>query len=296
MPPEVGNLKGVISLWAHSNRLSGEIPTTLGECQLIRNLQLQNNFFEGGIPLQLSRLKGLETLDLSSNNLSGQIPMSFENLTTLHYLNLSFNNLVGEVPTAGIFENATAVSVQGNAKLCGRIENIHLPRCFFESSGKKHKFPVVPVVLPPVGALVVLLLLVYFLFNRGNKRLAKEYGAGNVVSTQGDIYSYGILILEMITGRRPTDNAFDGALGLRKHVEMALNNNAMSIIDVELVMDIETQQATVGGPSSKIRVNSLTSLLNLALLCSVETPSDRMSTGAIIKALQAIKRALAQGE
>ncbi|CAL4962937.1 unnamed protein product [Urochloa decumbens] len=511
IPPEIQNLRIISGFLAHTNKLSGEIPATLGECQLLQNLQLQNNLLEGSIPLLLSGLKGLVTLDLSSNNLSGQIPMFFENLTALDFLNLSFNNFVGEVPTAGIFANATAISVQGNAKLCGGIKNIHLPRCSFESSEKKHKFPVVPVVLPPVGALIMLSLLVYFLFTSRKKRLANgpsassllesplfsysqllkatdgfsttnllgtgtfgsvyrgkidgetgenfiavkvlklltpgalksfaaeceamrnlrhrnlvkvitacssidcrgndfkaivleflpngslenwlhpnsdverehiylnlhqrvsilldvayaldhlhfhaavpvvhcdikpsnvlldadmvahvgdfglakilvegcssfqpstssmgfrgtigyappEYGAGNVVSTQGDIYSYGILIIEMLTGRRPTDNAFDGILllGLRNHVEMALNNSVMSIVDVELVKEIGNKQATVGGSSSEIRVNSLISLLKLALLCSVETPSSRASTEAIIKELQVIKRTLdARGE
>jgi serine/threonine protein kinase len=46
-----------------------------------------------------------------------------------------------------------------------------------------------------------------------------EYGVGNEVSTHGDIYSYGILLLEMFTGRRPMDNELGESIGLREYVQ-----------------------------------------------------------------------------
>ena len=45
---------------------------------------------------------------------------------------------------------------------------------------------------------------------------------GADASTMGDVYSYGILVLEMFTGRRPTDDMFKDGLNLHKFVKMAL--------------------------------------------------------------------------
>ncbi|KAK2965843.1 hypothetical protein RJ640_003563 [Escallonia rubra] len=71
---------------------------------------------------------------------------------------------------------------------------------------------------------------------------APEYGMGGEASIYGDIYSYGILVLEMFTGRRPTDDIFRDGLTLHNYVKMDLPGNVMNIIDPVLIaMEREAQ-------------------------------------------------------
>ncbi|KAL6843019.1 hypothetical protein ACP4OV_027332 [Aristida adscensionis] len=121
---------------------------------------------------------------------------------------------------------------------------------------------------------------------------APEYGAGNVVSVNGDIYSYGILVLEMVTGKRPIDNMFTQGMGLREYVEHALHiNTPMEVVDMRLSLSLKNEHHDAGALYSR-RIDCLISLLKLGLSCSEETPSSRMPTGDIIKELLAIKESI----
>ncbi|KAG9160556.1 hypothetical protein Leryth_020716 [Lithospermum erythrorhizon] len=52
-----------------------------------------------------------------------------------------------------------------------------------------------------------------------------EYGLGQKPSTAGDVYSYGIMLLEVFTGRSPTNESFEGLSGLKNWVQMAFPAN-----------------------------------------------------------------------
>ena len=58
-----------------------------------------------------------------------------------------------------------------------------------------------------------------------------EYGMGNEVSTYGDAYSYGILFLEMFTGKKPTNNIFKDNLNLHDFVTRAMPKQVSNIVD-----------------------------------------------------------------
>ncbi|PRQ57773.1 putative protein kinase RLK-Pelle-LRR-XII-1 family [Rosa chinensis] len=129
LPAEVGKLKNINILDISDNNLTGGIPDVIGGCQVLEFLLLQGNLFQGIIPTSLATLRGLQYLDLSRNNLSGHIPKDLQRLSFLIYLNLSSNNLEGEVPKEGVFRNKSALSLDGNTKLCGGISELQLPAC-----------------------------------------------------------------------------------------------------------------------------------------------------------------------
>uniref|UniRef100_A0ACD5TYS6 Uncharacterized protein n=1 Tax=Avena sativa TaxID=4498 RepID=A0ACD5TYS6_AVESA len=145
---QIGNLLNLNSLSISNNQLSGEIPSTLGKCLLLESVHLEKNFLQGIIPRSLNALRGINEMDLSQNNLSGTIPDFFESFTSLYNLNLSFNDLEGIVPKGGVFANSTALSIQGNKKLCASSPMQQIPLCAAASSKTKKTSYVVTIVVP----------------------------------------------------------------------------------------------------------------------------------------------------
>ncbi len=100
IPPELGELEHLVSLYLHQNRLTGSIPPELGELGELRHLVLAYNTLTGSIPPELGRLLNLEELWLKENRLSGSIPPELGELDRLSVLRLAGNKFSGSIPPA----------------------------------------------------------------------------------------------------------------------------------------------------------------------------------------------------
>ncbi|GLU02954.1 hypothetical protein SLE2022_201820 [Rubroshorea leprosula] len=122
--------------------------------------------------------------------------------------------------------------------------------------------------------------------------VAPEYGMGSEVSINGDIYSYGILVLEMMTGKKPTDNLFEGGFNLHHYARMTSPDQIVEIVDPQLVQEAEATIVNRQRSRFNIIMDCLVSMIRIGVACSMESPQDRMPTGTILKELHLIKNNL----
>ena len=119
-----------------------------------------------------------------------------------------------------------------------------------------------------------------------------EYGMGSNVSIEGDVFSFGILLLEIFTGKKPTDENLDG-LSLHQFVKMALPTKVMEIVDQFLLIEGE-EEASHSGLTVRTRndrvYECLISIFTIGLMCSEELPRERMKINDALNDLHKIKK------
>ncbi|XP_012833553.1 PREDICTED: LRR receptor-like serine/threonine-protein kinase EFR [Erythranthe guttata] len=112
--------------------------------------------------------------------------------------------------------------------------------------------------------------------------IAPEYGLEGLVSTRCDVYSYGVMVMETFTRKRPSDDMFAEGLSLKSWVQSSLWQSPNEVIDSNL-LNTENEQ------HFEKNLQCVSSILELALKCLSESPGDRITMKEALAELQKIK-------
>ncbi|PON60178.1 Mitogen-activated protein kinase kinase kinase [Parasponia andersonii] len=100
------------------------------------------------------------------------------------------------------------------------------------------------------------------------------------VNEKCDVYGFGVLILELVTGRRPVEYGEDNVVILSDHARVLLEEgNVLECVD---------------GSMGDYPEDEVLPVLKLALVCTSQVPSSRPSMAEVVQILQVIKTPVPQ--
>jgi serine/threonine protein kinase len=105
--------------------------------------------------------------------------------------------------------------------------------------------------------------------------IAPEYAYTLKVGQKGDVYSFGVVLLELITGKQPTDQSFSEGVDLVEWV----NKGQQSEEGINKILD-----PRVGSPPPY----AMDSFLKVGILCTSKMPVQRPSMREIVKMLKEV--------
>ncbi|MFS7956984.1 putative protein kinase RLK-Pelle-LRR-XII-1 family [Helianthus anomalus] len=124
--------------------------------------------------------------------------------------------------------------------------------------------------------------------------VAPEYGLGSEMTNSGDVYSFGILILEVMTGKKPTDDIFDEGLNLHKFASMALPDHVTNVVDDNFLKVCQKDEFAMQNQeeNEKMINECLASIVKIGVACSLDSPQQRMDIKKVVHGLQHISDTL----
>ncbi|WVZ86332.1 hypothetical protein U9M48_033130 [Paspalum notatum var. saurae] len=123
--------------------------------------------------------------------------------------------------------------------------------------------------------------------------MAPEYAFMGKASRKSDVFSFGIMLLEVFTGRRPTDPMFVGEMNLRQWVSEALPARLTDVVDdSQLQGHLKCDEMTSSGCSDTCdnEIVLIMSVLELGLACSCHLAAQRMEMNDVVTKLKSIRK------
>ncbi|KAK6915813.1 Serine-threonine/tyrosine-protein kinase, catalytic domain [Dillenia turbinata] len=228
-----------------SNQLTGSITSTRGLVQTLEVVRLDRNHLNGSVASNLSNLTHVGEQYLSNNVLTGPVP----NLTGMNSLNYLRKSAVkyDMIPSQ-------------DRKL------LHLANTLIFSIKQKLVFSCsIAHLLPLVNGTTLL-----------QGYLDPEYNLTQELTVKSDIYSFGVVLLELITARSPIVQA--------KHVVhevKTLMDKKQNLYDLYEILDPIIAGTSLGG---------LEQFEGLALCCVEESAGERPKMGEVVKEIENIMK------
>ncbi|CAN1755055.1 Leucine-rich repeat receptor protein kinase EMS1 [Linum perenne] len=291
LPPEIGNLTSLVTLDLSGNGLEGKLPV---------NLLLQGNMLDGEIPSSLANLTSLATLDLGSNQLTGSIPVEFGRCSNLQGLYLANNHLSGTVPANGSLDTwlrdglnpkpldwATRLKIAiGSARGLAFLHHGFTPHVIHRDV-KSSNILLDPDFEAKVADFGLARLISAYETHVSTEiagtlgYIPPEYGQSGRASVKGDVYSYGVILLELVTGKEPTGPEFkegEGGNLVGWVLQKVKKGEGVDVVD----------QSVVNG-GGRLGVMMMMKVLEVAVGCLAEKPNDRPSMRQVLEGLKGIR-------
>ncbi|XWS27385.1 hypothetical protein CRYUN_Cryun26dG0110600 [Craigia yunnanensis] len=111
--------------------------------------------------------------------------------------------------------------------------------------------------------------------------MSPEYGAEGIISIKGEVYSFGILLMETFTRKKPIDKMFSGEMSLKEWVKQCLPSALIHVADTNLLSAREREHLAAK--------DCALSILQLGGECSSDLPEERIDMKKVVVKLKKIK-------